>query len=189
MLYYNIAACRLRGFNRNMAISNPRFGHARGEHNHGRCITRALKTAAQVCSERELQLTPLRMRVLELVWQRHAPVGAYDLLAEFRKAGKPAAPPTIYRALEFLQAAGLVHRIDSLNAFMGCESPQVAHAGQFLVCRSCHLVTELYDAAITRLLTQRAGESGFAAEAQSIEIKGLCRSCRRDIDTAERART
>jgi Fur family transcriptional regulator, zinc uptake regulator len=184
MLCYNILPCDFRGFAQAMPVATARFAHARREHNHGRCISRALKAAAQVCAERELHLTPIRLRVLELVWQRHAPVGAYDLLAAFSKAGKPAAPPTIYRALEFLQAAGLVHRIDSLNAFMGCEAPQVAHAGQFLVCRSCHLVTELYDAAITRLLTHTASESGFAAEAQSIEIKGLCRSCRMDFDKA-----
>ena len=161
-----------------MRVSDPRFADAHGEHNHGRCISRALKTAAEICAERALQLTPIRRRVLELIWQRHAPVGAYSLLAEFGKAGKPAAPPTIYRALEFLQAAGLVHRIDSLNAFMGCDAPQIAHAGQFLVCRSCHRVTELYDAAITRLLTQKASKCGFVADAQSLEIKGLCRNCR-----------
>jgi Fur family transcriptional regulator, zinc uptake regulator len=162
-----------------MTISNARFADAHGKHDHGRCISRALKTAAELCAERELQLTPIRRRVLELIWQRHAPVGAYDLLAELGKTDKPAAPPTVYRALEFLQGAGLVHRIDSLNAFIGCDAPQIAHAGQFMVCRSCHRVTELYDAAITRLLTQKASESGFVADAQSVEIKGLCRNCRK----------
>jgi Fur family zinc uptake transcriptional regulator len=162
-----------------MAAFDPRFADAHGDHNHGRCISQALKTAADICTERALQLTPIRRRVLELVWRSHAPVGAYDLLGELGKSGRPAAPPTIYRALEFLQAAGLVHRIDSLNAFIGCDAPQVAHAGQFLVCRACHRVTELYDPAISRLLTRKASQCGFAADAQTVEIKGLCGNCRK----------
>ena len=124
-----------------------------------------------------MKLTPVRRRVLELVWQRHAPVGAYDLMAEFAQGGPPAAPPTIYRALEFLRDAGLVHRIDSLNAFIGCDAANTAHSEQFLVCRTCQQVTELHDPAISRLLATKAGRSGFVADAQSIEIKGLCRGC------------
>jgi Fur family transcriptional regulator, zinc uptake regulator len=161
-----------------MPAANPRFADPHGAHNHERCVSRAMKAAADVCAERALQLTPIRRRVLELIWKRHAPVRAYDLLAEF-DSKKPAAPPTIYRALEFLQAAGLVHRIDSLNAFMGCDAPRIAHAGQFLVCRHCHRVAELYDAAITRLLTRKASQCGFFADGQNVEIKGLCRNCRK----------
>lgn len=162
-----------------MTSSGARFAEAHGEHNHSLCISRALKSAAEVCIERGLRLTPLRLRVLELVWQRHAPVGAYDLMARFTQSGRPAAPPTIYRALQFLQAAGVVHRIDSLNAYIGCDAPNMTHTEQFLVCRDCHQVAELHDAAISRLLARKAGESGFVADAQSIEIKGLCRGCLR----------
>ncbi len=87
------------------------------------------------------------------------------------------APPTVYRALEFLLEAGLIHRIDTLNAFIGCESPEEKHTGQLLVCRSCNRVTELDDPAITRLLAQKATNAGFAPDQQSVEIKGLCAAC------------
>src|SRR5690606_3188930 len=115
----------------------------------------------------------------ELVWGRHAPIGAYDILAELKEGEGALEPPTVYRALKFLQEAGLVHRIDSLNAFIACESPDHMHAAQLLVCRSCNLVKELDDPSISQLLTQKAKVLGFKTEAQDLEIKGLCASCRK----------
>ena len=158
-----------------------RFAESRGKHDHSRCVERAMTTAEQVCSERELQLTPIRKRVLELVWQRHAPIGAYDILGSLKKADGALAPPTVYRALEFLLEAGLIHRIDSLNAFMACELPQNEHAGQFLVCRECNRVTEIDDPAIDKLLAQKAKTAGFVAEKHSVEIKGLCVNCQKTL--------
>lgn len=115
--------------------------------------------------------------MFELIWERHAPIGAYDILSALKKGEGALAPPTVYRALEFLLDAGLIHRIDTLNAFLACESPQEVHAGQFLVCRSCNQVTELDDPAISRLLVQKAKAAGFSADAQDVEIKGLCSNC------------
>lgn len=154
-----------------------RFAESRGKHDHKRCMTRALRTAEKLCAARGLQLTPIRRRVLELVWERHAPVGAYDILGALKKSEGALAPPTVYRALEFLLEAGLIHRIDTLNAYIGCEAPEDAHAGQFLVCRSCSRVTELDDPALNRLLVQKAKAAGFAANSQDVEIKGLCAEC------------
>ena len=84
----------------------------------------------------------------------------------------------MYRALNFLIEAGLVLRIDTLNAYFGCEQPRTGHAAQFLVCRSCHGVTELDDSTISRLLTRRLRAAGFVADAPDVEIKGLCDNCR-----------
>src|ERR1700677_3485805 len=160
-----------------------RFSDFRRTHEHGRCVSRALRTADQVCEERGLKLTPVRKRVLELVWGRHAPIGAYDILEKLSAEGRGSAPPTVYRALNFLISAGLVHRIDSLNAYFGCEAPRTDHAAQFLVCRSCHGVTELGDPAISRLLARRVKAAGFVADAPDVEIKGLCGSCRTAANT------
>ena len=155
-----------------------RFSEFRRSHEHQRCITRAMRTAAEVCEQRRLKLTPLRLRVLELVWERHAPIGAYDILDKLSQEGLGSAPPTVYRALNFLIGAGLVHRIDTLNAYFGCEAPRTDHAAQFLVCRTCHGVTELGDPAISRLLISRVRAAGFVADAPDIEIKGVCDACR-----------
>jgi Fur family zinc uptake transcriptional regulator len=160
-----------------MASTAHRFAESRGKHDHERCMTRAMRAAERVCKERELQLTAIRRRVLELIWERHAPIGAYDILASLKKGEGALAPPTVYRALEFLLDAGLIHRIDTLNAFIGCVAPEEQHTGQLLICRSCNRVTELDDPSITRLLAQKAQGAGFTSDQQSVEIKGLCADC------------
>lgn len=160
-----------------MKPSRARFPESRGKHDHDRCVTRLMRAAEKVCSERQLQLTPIRRRVLEVITQRHAPIGAYEILSAIRKGEGAQAPPTVYRALEFLLDAGLVHRIDTLNAFIACETPDAVHAGQFLVCRNCNKVVELDDPAISRLLLQKAKAVGFTADPQDVEVKGLCADC------------
>ena len=147
-------------------------------HTHDDCLQAALKAAEMVCAQRGLRLTPLRRRVLELVWQSHEPVKAYDVLDNLRREHRGAAPPTVYRALDFLQAEGFVHRIESLNAFIGCGAPQETHDGQFLICRSCGEVAEIDDDDITRLLSRKAGRLGFHIDNETIEIRGLCAGCK-----------
>jgi Fur family zinc uptake transcriptional regulator len=146
-------------------------------HDHKTCVQDALRAAEKVCEARGLNLTPIRRRVLELVWRQHEPIGAYDILGQLTTGTRKAAPPTVYRALEFLIDAGLVHRIDSLNAFKGCDAPQQAHAANFLVCRNCHRVEELKDKSLEKTLAERMRSAGFAVEGASLEIKGICRDC------------
>ncbi len=146
-------------------------------HDHSVCVDDALAAAESVCAERGLNLTPIRRRVLEIVWRQHEPIGAYDILAQLTTGTRKAAPPTVYRALEFLIDAGLVHRIDSLNAFKGCDAPQQVHASNFLVCRNCHRVEEINDRALEKALAERMKSAGFAPEGASLEIKGVCRDC------------
>ncbi|MGI9272252.1 MAG: Fur family transcriptional regulator [Woeseiaceae bacterium] len=152
---------------------NPAVGH-----DHAGCVADALATGERLCRERGLRFTATRRRVLELVWQSHKPIGAYDILEVLGQESKSAAPPTVYRALDFLIEAGLVHRLDSLNAFIGCPDPASRHAGQFLICRQCRSVTELSDPEIEKLVAQTAAASGFSAVRQMLEIEGLCKRCR-----------
>lgn len=150
-------------------------------HRHQQCIDDALGAAERLCAGRGRKLTPLRRRVLELIWSRHEPARAYDILEQLDGEGRSGAPPTVYRALDFLLANGLVHRIQSLNAYVGCGEPATAHAGQFLICRGCNTVGELDDAEIETLITAKAGATGFDVESQTIEIMGLCPDCRASI--------
>jgi Fur family zinc uptake transcriptional regulator len=147
-------------------------------HDHAGCVIAALATAEQLCRDRGLRFTSTRRRVLALVWDSHRPIGAYDILEALGKESKSAAPPTVYRALDFLIDAGLVHRLDSLNAFIGCPDPASRHAGQFLICRECRTVTELSDSEIENLVASKAAASGFTAVRQMLEIEGLCKRCR-----------
>ena len=146
-------------------------------HSHQQCIDDALRAAEQLCANQGRRLTPIRRRVLELIWSRHEPARAYDILEQLDSEGLGGAPPTVYRALEFLLANGLVHRIQSLNAYVGCGEPATAHAGQFLICRDCNAVGELDDPEIEALITNKAGATGFDVERQTIEIMGLCPDC------------
>lgn len=157
-------------------MADPRPSHA-ASHDHAVCIDQALSTAAMVCERQGLNLTPIRRRILEIVWRAHEPIGAYAILAELAKERAKAAPPTVYRALEFLMAAGLVHRLDSLNAFIGCEEPAQPHVAQFLVCRACHRVAEIDDPSLNRVLGEKSRAMGFRIEPTSLEIKGLCSEC------------
>ena len=148
-------------------------------HDHDHCVSHALAEADSLCTRQGVRLTALRKRVLELVWQSHKPLGAYDILASLSEQdGRRAAPPTVYRALDFLLENGLVHRIASLNAFMGCNRPEHPHQGQFLICRSCHTAIELEQRAIAEAIDSAAGSVGFAVEGQTVEVVGLCSNCR-----------
>ena len=100
-------------------ITNTTVAHR--EHDHGRCLSAALIQAQTLCKAHGARLTTTREAVLRLVWQSHKPVGAYHIIEQLSaEQGKQIMPPTVYRALDFLLTQGLIHRIASLNAFVGC---------------------------------------------------------------------
>ena len=146
-------------------------------HNHDHCLEGALDRAAALCGERGVRLTPLRRRVLELIWSGHKPLGAYDILDILRTERQGSAPPTVYRALDFLLRHGLVHRIESLNSFVGCPNPDSHHGGQFLICRSCGMAGELNDSRIDDAIRKSAAKAGFEVGRRTVEIEGLCPHC------------
>ena len=146
-------------------------------HDHAACSQDALDHAEAICRDRGLRLTPLRRRVLELVLSGHRPLGAYDILENLRQDHKSAQPPTVYRALEFLVGHGLVHRIESLNAFVACFHGGVRHVSQFLICRECGTVAEIVDPRIDEAIKDTAQNSGFVVSHSTVEIEGQCRQC------------
>ena len=146
------------------------------DHDHADCVSYALQSAEQVCARKGVRLTTLRRRVLELVWESHRPVGAYDILEALMKEQR-AAPPTVYRTLGFLQEQGLVHRIASVNAFVGCISPETAHTGQFLICGTCQDSVEILNEKVTDALRESAVSAGFDIHQQTVEVIGKCKRC------------
>ena len=147
-------------------------------HDHADCVRAALEAAVAHCERHGSRLTSLRRRVLELVWNSHEPVGAYALLDTLRSEGHGAAPPTVYRALDFLIGQGLVHRLERLNAFVGCSRPDAPHSAQFLICAGCGRFAELNDPAIGAAVAKGAAVLGFTVSRQTIEVEGLCPECR-----------
>lgn len=147
-------------------------------HDHQDCIDTAIEAATRLCAERGMRFTKIRQHVLRLVWDGHQPVGAYTILEALKSDYPRAAPPTVYRALDFLIELGLIHRIESLNAYVGCSHPEERHTGQFLICARCGTAAELDDPQIDDAVRRSAGEQGFLAQHQMIEVTGLCPDCR-----------
>lgn len=148
------------------------------KHDHTSCVAEAVAAAEALAAGSAVRLTPLRRRVLELVCESHRPVGAYDLLARLGGERKAmAAPPTVYRALDFLMEQGLIHRINSLNAYVACFGPHRPHDACLLICESCRTVEESEAASVRRAIDKRADEAGFRVRQRTVEITGLCRAC------------
>ena len=158
-------------------MSQPVF-HA-PDHDHQRCTADALKHAEVLCAERSQRLTPIRRQVLEVLLESHNPLGAYEIMDRAAARGPRPAPITIYRALDFLRENGLVHRIESRNAFVACVS---THASGdlvvFLICERCGAVGEASSAAVADQLKSAARAAGFLPKAPVIEIGGICSHCR-----------
>lgn len=143
----------------------------------GAAFVRAVERA---CTERGLRLTPIRARVLGLIADAGKPLKAYDLLDQVREGEGPgaAAPPTVYRALDFLLANGFIHKLQSVNAFVACHHPSTAqHSVPFLICDGCHNAVELEDRHVVSALDERARALGFEPQAQTLEVHGLCARC------------
>ena len=146
-------------------------------HNHGQCIKNSMKTAVDLCAARGVRLTDLRSRVLELILQSHQPVGAYELLDLLKEERRNAQPPTVYRALNFLLDLGLVHRVKSLNAYVGCDAPNTNHNAQFLICSNCGAAAEISDIRLDKVINALAKEARFSVIHRSIEVEGKCPNC------------
>lgn len=132
---------------------------------------------ARVCEERGLRLTPIRLRVLELVAEATIPVKAYDLLDRLKDGPGVAAPPTVYRALDFLLEHGFIHKLESINSFVGCHHPGEAHQVPFLICDRCSSAIEICDDEVSLLLNTQAHERGFTPASQTLEVHGICAAC------------
>ncbi|OYY74345.1 MAG: transcriptional repressor [Gammaproteobacteria bacterium 28-57-27] len=144
---------------------------------HTHCLAQALDHAETLCRSHGARLTPLRRRVFELVCASHSAVKAYDLIDRLSTEDHLVKPPTVYRALDFLLEHGLIHRVDSLNAFVGCTSVHNPSDVRLLICTACGEVSELIDPTLDVSMTLAIRTSGFQASHTHLEIHGLCAHC------------
>ena len=134
--------------------------------------------AVRICEGRGVQMTALRRRVLELLWASGGPTSAYQLIEAIKlRDSRPVGPPTVYRALHFLMAQGLVSRIESLNAYVPCAHPERDHDCLFFICSGCRASVELEDPRIGGLLAEDAAGLGFVATRRTVEVEGMCARC------------
>lgn len=165
----------------------PHFDPLCSDYGHEYCIEDALRRARRVCEERGQRFTSLRQAVLELIWSSHNPLGAYELIELLsQREGRRIMPPTIYRTLDFLVELGLVHKISSINAFIGCPFPEKRHNQMFLLCHRCGAAVECSTETLAIPLEALAKVHGFQIETQNIELSGLCPRCQEnDSDSSD----
>ena len=148
------------------------------DHDHDRCTADAIRHAEAVCAGRSQKFTPIRRTVLQALLASHRPLGAYEVIEELAKVTARPAPITVYRALDFLMENGLVHRIESRNAFLACardhgEASMVA----FLICDRCGSVGEVPATKVAQSLNDAARTTGFVPKLSVVEITGTCAHC------------
>jgi Fur family zinc uptake transcriptional regulator len=149
------------------------------DHSHGLGpggVARELAEAEVRCAAAEQRLTAPRRRVLELLLETGQPAKAYDLIAAFGIDGKPAKPPTVYRALEFLEKQGFAHRIESLNAYVACRMGEAGHDAAFLICDCCGATREV-DPSAAKGIAEAGAASGYTVTHVTIEAHGKCADC------------
>ena len=146
-------------------------------HDHDQCRSHALTELEARCEKANLQLTPMRRKVFEILSREHRALGAYDILSILQEEGVKAQPPAAYRALDFLIQAGAVHRIERMNAFVACSHPDESHDPAFLICRECASVSETVSKTQDGALAKSARAAGFKVEQTMLEAEGICPNC------------
>ena len=137
-----------------------------------------MAVAEAQCAQRGQRLTPIRRKVLAALLGSHKPLGAYEIIDRLALKGPRLAPITAYRALEFLRENGLVHRIESRNAFIACVHNHTASAlVVFLICERCGAVGEAPSSDVAATLTSAARAAGFTPKSPVIELTGICTHC------------
>ncbi len=150
------------------------------DHDHGRCTADALSHAERVCEQRGQKFTPIRRQVLQALLSSHRPLGAYEVIDELAKSMPRPAPITVYRALDFLMGNGLVHRIESRNAYLACaHDHDAATMIAFLICERCGSVGEIPAAPVAQGLNAAARATGFTPSLSVVEITGTCAHCQK----------
>jgi Fur family transcriptional regulator, zinc uptake regulator len=161
-----------------MTLTKPTFPAP--DHDHGRCAADAIDHAERVCKLRAQKFTPIRRQVLQALLSSHRPLGAYEVIDELAKSMPRPAPITVYRALDFLIENGLVHRIESRNAYLACAQDHDAAAMvAFLICDTCGSVGEIPAAPVAQGLNAAARATGFAPKLSVVEITGTCAHCQK----------
>ena len=147
-------------------------------HDHNQCQQDAMAKAETICSLNGTRLTAQRKQVLSYIWESHKPVKAYEILEKIASETGKVQPPTVYRALDFLMENGLIHRIDSLNAFTGCLHPEAGHDCFFLICKDCGNADECCSPDLKLAISNTTNAENFAIDRITLEVSGQCEACR-----------
>ena len=136
--------------------------------------------AKKFCDQNQERLTIPRLEVLKILTASSEPLGAYQVLEELGKVLESPTPPTVYRAIEFWEKKGFIHRIESLNSYVICEAGHRHKGGQFMICDDCGVVIETHVHDLPEPLQANAENSTFTPSSWNVEVHGLCNQCQLD---------
>lgn len=148
-------------------------------HDHETCLARAVSRAEAAFEQRGMRMTDLRRKVLKEIASSHCAIGAYDILDRLaRRSDKRLAPISVYRALDSLVEAGVVHRLESRNAFFACHGRHARDRRQIvLACEGCGAVAEVGDDVAFERIGDAARKNGFEPSRMLVEVIGTCAPC------------
>ena len=119
----------------------------------------------------------MQTEILSILRYSKSPHSAYTLLDRLQETYPKIAPPTVYRALSALGERGQIHRLDSLNAYVACQSEAHHQTSVLSICEDCGVVEETFEPDIFSRLSAALRKSGFSAQRHIIEVNGICASC------------
>jgi len=157
-------------------MSNPLFPAP--EHDHEGCAEQAIARARDICDLKGIRLTALRESVLRVLTGSHRALGAYEIIDQMNAQGRRLAPISVYRIIDVLLEAGVMHRLESKNAYFACLSGHDDKASRVvLLCNGCNRVAEAEAPAAWGAINSLTRETGFSISATVLEIQGLCSDC------------
>jgi Fur family transcriptional regulator, zinc uptake regulator len=146
-------------------------------HHHHKNSAAFVAAVKRVCVQRGLRMTVPRENVLDLIAAATKPIKGYELLEQLSRRHGPTAPPTVYRALDFLLENGFIHKLESISAYVSCHHPEEAHQVPFLICDVCSSAQEICDDRVAKLIVAQANAVDFRPQAQTLEVHGVCKRC------------
>jgi Fur family zinc uptake transcriptional regulator len=148
------------------------------EHDHASCVDTAVDKARGLCTDKSVRLTPLREAVLRVLLSTHKALGAYDIIESLKSGGREVAPISAYRVIDVLVEAGLVHRLESKNAYFACLSDHDDERSLLvLICEGCARVAEAEAQEAWKAIAELTRSSGFRVNNTVLEIQGYCAEC------------
>ena len=144
-----------------------------------RRLAKAVERASQAFTEKNLRFTKLRQDVFQEIASTYTSIGAYDILARLAEKGTRLAPISIYRAIDALIEAGVIHRLESKNAYFACRrlDHTTGRRPIFLACEKCNAVQEVDSEGIFETIDRVSRAASFQPRVKFVEVSGLCRNC------------
>jgi len=141
-------------------------------------LNASISRVDEICRSNNLGFTDIRKQVFEIIIKNNKPIKAYQILDEIRNiTNKPSHPPTVYRAIDFLIENGFVHKLNSINSFVGCFHPKTHEECYFLICKKCNLYQECCDDSLKDRISKTAVHNNFIISNTTLEIEGHCLDC------------